>query len=546
MALKFAMILEAVDRMSGPARRAAAGARNLAKGARELAREGGPAARSMDRVSNAAGRMRARLATALTRVRALAGRAGMKALEKSAYGAGYAIGWTIRKVATLAGGLAKLAAGSAVIGGGAFLGGVITTAAKFEQFQIMLEGMEGSAAKAKTSMDWVRDFAKKTPYELEQVMEAFVQLKAYGIDPMDGALTAAGDAAAGMAKPLMQAIEALADAQTGEFERLKEFGIRARVEGNKVRFTYQKNGKEIRREVENNATAMREAITGIWSERFGGMMDRQSKTFNGMISNLKDGWSDFMLRVGQAGVFDTVKSKLQGVLNWLNSKLDDGSIDEWAKRVSVELEKVVNWVSSLTESDWSGFLATLKSAADGFIAIGKGAAWAAGQVADLIAWDRKRGAANRAGLMENAEQGWFTSEKTKRESRAERRRLEAEFGPLTESGRKEKAYRDRFVGTKSVGGGTKYNAEDLRPGRLPAATRGPATLRSQRASPINLRGTPIGARSTPAAPQKVAVGGALTIDLKAPPGWAATPTRMTTANPAVPVVYRGRANGGFG
>jgi phage tail tape-measure protein len=324
VALKFAMILEWVSRGSAKAKQAIETSRKLAKGTRDLARESGPAARGMDRVSNAAGRMRARLGPALTRVKELAGRAGMKALEKSAYGAGYAIGWTIRKVATLALGLAKLTAGAAGLAGGAFLGGVIATTAKFEQFQIMLEGTEGSAEKAKRAMDWVRDFAKTTPYELEQVMQAFVQLKAYGIDPLDGSLVAAGDAAAGMSKDLMQAVEALADAQTGEFERLKEFGIRARVEGNKVAFTYMKNGKEITRQTTKSAVEMKNAITGIWSDRFGGSMERQSKTFNGMISNLKDSWSDFMLRVGQAGVFDKVKGKLQGVLDWLNARLDDG------------------------------------------------------------------------------------------------------------------------------------------------------------------------------------------------------------------------------
>lgn len=533
MALKFAMILEAVDRMSGPARRASAGARNLAKGARELAREGGPAARSMDRVSSAAGRMRARLGTALTRVRALAGRAGMKALEKSAYGAGYAIGWTIRKVATLAGGLAKLAAGSAVIGGGAFLGGVITTAAKFEQFQVVLEGVEGSAEKAKASMKWVQEFAEKTPYELDQVMEAFVRLKTYGIDPMDGTLRSAGDAASAMGKDIMQAVEAIADAQTGEMERLKELGITVRREGGKIRMIYSKNNQEMQKVVSDNRVAIREGVTGIWNDLFGGGMERQSKTFNGLMSNLKDRWTGFMLKVGQAGIFDKVKAKLEGFLSWLDKKLADGSIEKWAQNVSDELKKVVDWVSSLTESDWSGFLSSLKTAGDGFLAIGKGAAWAAKKVAELIAWNDRVGARNRAAVLENAEQGWFTSEKTKREARNERRTIEREYGPLTETGRKEAGQ----ASTDYVGGYLKKRKELDR--------RGPATPRSQRASPINLRGAPISARTSPA-PQKVAVGGTMEVKLTPPPGWSATPTRMTTANPAVPVVFRGGANRGFG
>jgi phage tail tape-measure protein len=60
------------------------------------------------------------------------------------------------------------------------------TASKFEQFSVMLTGIEGSADKARKSMAWVQDFAQKTPYELDDVMDAFVKLKAYGIDPMNG------------------------------------------------------------------------------------------------------------------------------------------------------------------------------------------------------------------------------------------------------------------------------------------------------------------------------------------------------------------------
>lgn len=493
MALKFAMILQAVDRLSGPAKRAHAGAQTLVKGARDIARNAPGAARVMDMVSRAAERIPPRLRNATIRVRQLAGHYGMKALEKAAYGAGYAIGWTIRKVGTLILRTGQLAAAAAAIGTGAAIGGIISVTAKFEQFQIMLEGIEGSAEKAKQSMAWVRQFAKTTPYELDQVMEAFVQLKAYGIDPIGGALAAAGDAAAGMSKPLMQAIEALADAQTGEFERLKEFGIRARVEHNRVAFTYMKNGKEIRREVTANAAAMRDAITGIWSDRFGGMMERQSKTFSGMISNLKDGWTDFLLRVGQAGIFDKVKVKVQGVLDWLNARLEDGSIDRWAKTVSDRLEKIVDWASQLTEKDWATFGKNLWDIAK--------AAWS---IANALSK-----AVNWAGDLIN------TQDKIKRNGAT----TTVDGGPL---------FRIR-------------SANDNPPPK-PKPKAPPMSIRSSpRATPINLRGTPINPRASTAAPQKVAVGGSMTVEVKPPAGWSARPTKMSSANGDVPIVYRGGA-----
>ncbi len=395
MALKFAMILEAVDRFTRPGRRAQATQRDLTKGARELARSGAPAARAMDRMSAAATRMRGRLATTLSSVKSLAGRAGMRALEKAAYGAGYAIGWTIRKVASLAAGIAKLAGGAAIFGGGAFFGGVISTTAKFEQFQIILEGIEGSAEKAKASMNWVQSFAEKTPYELDQVMEAFVRLKAYGIDPMDGTLRSAGDAASSMGKDLMSAVEDIADAQMGEMERLRELGITVKREGGKVRMIYARNGKEMEKVVDDNRAALRKGVTGIWDELFGGGMERQATTFAGLINNLKDRWTGFMLRVGQAGIFDKVKGKLQDVLAWLDTKLADGSINRWATAVSDELGRVTDKIAAMTDRDWERFASDLKGVANGFLAIGRGAAWAAEKVAALVAWNDRAGASSR-------------------------------------------------------------------------------------------------------------------------------------------------------
>ena len=141
---------------------------------------------------------------------------------------------TTREAGILAGKLAVL--------GGAGLWFVksqlVDTAAEFEKFKTVLETLEGSSAKAKISMDWVSDFAAKTPFELDQVMDSFVKLKSYGLDPTKGLLESLGDTASAMGKPIIQAVEAIADAITGENERLKEFGITSETRGNQTRYSY--------------------------------------------------------------------------------------------------------------------------------------------------------------------------------------------------------------------------------------------------------------------------------------------------------------------
>ena len=73
--------------------------------------------------------------------------------------------------------------------------------AEFERFETVLTTIEGSSEKARESMNWIDDFAVKTPFQLGQVTDAFVKLRAYGMDPTDGLLCDLGDASAAMGKP---------------------------------------------------------------------------------------------------------------------------------------------------------------------------------------------------------------------------------------------------------------------------------------------------------------------------------------------------------
>lgn len=234
------------------------------------------------------------------------------------------------------------AGGVVAAGAGVFAKGVMDTASEFERYETILGTLEGGSEKAKESMAWISDFAAKTPYEMNEVTDAFVKLKAYGMDPMkDGLLNSLGDTAAAMGKPVMQAVEAIADAVTGENERLKEFGIKAsKIKGtNFTQYTYNdKDGKQRVAKVESDNRAMIQAtLQTIWNEKYGGAMDKLSGTWEGMVSNLADQWSRFKLLIAQSGVFDFLKDKLQGFLEKINKMAADGSLQKLAETIGQKL-----------------------------------------------------------------------------------------------------------------------------------------------------------------------------------------------------------------
>ena len=185
----------------------------------------------------------------------------------------------------------------------------INTAMKFEQFSSVLTTLEGSANKAKDSLGWITQFSATTPYQLAAVTEGFVQLKSYGIDPVNGTLRSLGDASSAMGKPLIQAVEAMADAVVGENERLKEFGIRASIMGDQVKYNWTSASGEARQIiVANNSAVIQSTLNSIFNSKYAGAMEAQSKTLQGMLSNISDSYTIFQKNVMDAGVYEYLKA----------------------------------------------------------------------------------------------------------------------------------------------------------------------------------------------------------------------------------------------
>ena len=118
--------------------------------------------------------------------------------------------------------------------GGAVIGSIVQANRSFQSLQASLITFTGSAEEASKQFKVLQDFASTTPFSLQEVVGGFNKLIARGINPSIDSLTAFGNIASGTGKSLDQFIEAVADAAVGEFERLKEFGIKAASEGDKV------------------------------------------------------------------------------------------------------------------------------------------------------------------------------------------------------------------------------------------------------------------------------------------------------------------------
>lgn len=193
---------------------------------------------------------------------------------------------------------------------------VVDTITKFEKLEASLRTVTGSAEKAGVAFGFIQDFAATTPFQLEEVTDAFIKLKALGMTPSEDALTSYGNTATAMGKSLNQMIEAVADAATGEFERLKEFGIKAKSQGDQVTFTFQ----GVSTTVGKNAKEIENYLRSIGNVQFAGAMKEQAGTLNVALSNMGDAFSKLVKAIGDAGLTDLLMAIANGV-KWLAEKI---------------------------------------------------------------------------------------------------------------------------------------------------------------------------------------------------------------------------------
>jgi hypothetical protein len=187
---------------------------------------------------------------------------------------------------------------------------VVNTTAEFQKMEAVLTNTLGSGSAAKIAMDQIVNFAQKTPFQVAELTDAFVKLANRGFVPTMKQMTSMGDLASSVGKSFDQLAEAILDAQSGEFERLKEFGIKSQVAGDNVIFTF----KGIQTEVQKSDKAIQDYLISLGQMKgVAGAMESISKTTGGAISNLQDNIVGFFKDIGDSST---------GFINWFIKDLN--------------------------------------------------------------------------------------------------------------------------------------------------------------------------------------------------------------------------------
>ena len=215
-------------------------------------------------------------------------------------------------------GLGKAAkiAGAAFIALGAvrIAGSIINTIRTFEDLQATLKTIEGSTEKAATAFDLIRKFTAGTTFQLAEVSTAFITLRNAGLNPTQKMMTEIGNIAAGMGKRFDDVAKAVFNATTGEFEMMKQLGIKVKVQGDKLTAIFRGTSTEL-----NNTT---EEIMGylqkVGREDFSGAIEERAKTLSGAFSNFGDALAETAMKLGEGGLKTELTEAARGLTKFIN------------------------------------------------------------------------------------------------------------------------------------------------------------------------------------------------------------------------------------
>lgn len=191
-----------------------------------------------------------------------------------------------------------------------------------ETYKAQLETATGSTEKAAELMKNAIAMANKTPFEGGELVEATAMLEAMGMDSKKW-LTYAGNMAGATGKDIMQATEAIIDAQGGEWERMKEFGIKG---------------------VDNM-----DDLVQIMNQRFAGGMEKLAGTTKGLWSTVTGVTKNSLAKivgimddgsVRQGSALDKVKQKISQLADTMTRWQNDGTIEAAAEKAATAVDKI--------------------------------------------------------------------------------------------------------------------------------------------------------------------------------------------------------------
>lgn len=220
--------------------------------------------------------------------------------------------------------------------------GLVQSGREFETLRAQFAGLLGSIEAGEEAISWVDRFAEGVPFQTSQVAEAFVKLKAFGLDPTNGSLRALTNQASllGGSQETLEGI-ILAVGQAWAKQKLQGEEILQLVErGVPVWELLEKatgrNAVELQK-LSSEGKLGRDVIADLIKDidKFAaGSNERLVGSLGGQLALITDNWERFQKQVGNSGLNDFIRDTAEEVNKLFADLRDSGQLDQIARSIS--------------------------------------------------------------------------------------------------------------------------------------------------------------------------------------------------------------------
>lgn len=191
-----------------------------------------------------------------------------------------------------------------------FVDQMIKVRGEFQQLEIAMESIIGNKARADQLMSDVVEMAAKTPFSLAEVGQGAKQLLAVQ-EPVDDVITSLrqlGDISAGLSVPLSQLIKAYGDVRAKgrmmgqEMLQFMNAGVPIVAELAKHMGVAESEVSDLVAKGKVGFNDLKAVISNLSDEggMFYNLMEKQSASLTGRLSNLGDSWDQMLNKIGES------------------------------------------------------------------------------------------------------------------------------------------------------------------------------------------------------------------------------------------------------
>lgn len=202
----------------------------------------------------------------------------------------------------------------------------LDTASEFEQYKNRMSAFTTSLEENNSEMAKAKAFAVEYNLEINKTTDALLLMKNNGLKDTTEQLKIYTNTAIGGGKSIDQFAEAMADALTGENERLKEFGVKASVVGDQISYAWSDSSGKVRNiTIKNNKDMIDSTLSAIFNEKYVGQLEAYESSWAGTMQGLDNKWTNFKLQLADNGLIDYFKNVGSVISDYLTTGFADGS-----------------------------------------------------------------------------------------------------------------------------------------------------------------------------------------------------------------------------